>query len=80
MAKKQTESFDDFAIEDYQKIIDENDDLKATNRRILKSLENLVDLDKNSRDNDVQTNIYDFYLEDISQALPPLKDHNTRSD
>ena len=39
MAKKQSDSFDEFAVEDYQKIIDENDDLKATNRRILKSLE-----------------------------------------
>ena len=32
---------------------------------ILKSLDNLLHLDRHSIDNDVQTNIYDFYLEDI---------------
>lgn len=35
----QNKSFEDFTTEDYRKVINENDDLKATNRRILKSLE-----------------------------------------
>ena len=32
-------SFEEFSAEDYSQIINENNDLKATNRRILKSLE-----------------------------------------
>ena len=74
MAKKQSDSFDEFAVEDYQKIIDENDDLKATNRRILKSLEKAKQK-KIDLVNAVYTAVKDnLGLLEIPKVKPPPKD------
>ena len=74
MAKKPTKSFDEFASEDYHKIILENEDLKATNRRILKSLEKAKQK-KIDLVNAVYTAVKDnLGLLEIPKVKPPPKD------
>jgi hypothetical protein len=74
MAKKPSKSFEEFAQEDYHKILDENNDLKATNRRILKSLEKAKQK-KIDLVNAVYTAVKDnLGLLEIPKVKPPPKD------
>ena len=74
MAKKPRKSFEEFAHEDYQNILDENNDLKATNRRILKSLEKAKQK-KIDLVNAVYTAVKDnLGLLEIPKVKPPVKD------